>query len=44
MDAYLMRLRRGDAGRAFLKIMRGFELTQANRTSTSLSCETASHC
>src|SRR6476661_116655 len=27
LDAYLVLLRRGDHGRAFLKIMRGFELT-----------------
>jgi haloalkane dehalogenase len=29
LDAYLALLRYGDGGRAFLKIMRGFELTQA---------------
>jgi hypothetical protein len=29
LDAYLVLLRRTDNGRAFLKIMRGFELTQA---------------
>jgi pimeloyl-ACP methyl ester carboxylesterase len=29
LDAYLALLRHGDGGRAFLKIMRGFELTQA---------------
>jgi pimeloyl-ACP methyl ester carboxylesterase len=31
IDAYLELLRRGDRGRAFLKIMRGFELTRAKR-------------
>lgn len=28
LDAYLVLLRRTDNGRAFLKIMRGFELTR----------------
>lgn len=31
LDAYLVLLRRTDNGRAFLKIMRGFELTRAKR-------------
>jgi pimeloyl-ACP methyl ester carboxylesterase len=31
VDAYLVLLRRTDNGRAFLKIMRGFELTRAKR-------------
>jgi haloalkane dehalogenase len=31
LDAYLVLLRGDDRGRAFLKIMRGFELTQAKR-------------
>jgi haloalkane dehalogenase len=31
LDAYLVLLRRTDKGRAFLKIMRGFELTRAKR-------------
>ena len=31
LDAYLMLLRRADGGRAFLKIMRGFELTRAKQ-------------
>jgi len=31
MDAYLMLLRREDGGKAFLKIMRGFELTKEKR-------------
>ena len=31
VDAYLTLLRRQDGGRAFLKIMRGFELTRAKR-------------
>ena len=31
LDAYLVLLRRVDAGRAFLKIMRGFELTRAKQ-------------
>src|SRR6478672_10834055 len=31
LDAYLVLLRRSDKGRAFLKIMRGFELTRAKR-------------
>jgi pimeloyl-ACP methyl ester carboxylesterase len=31
IDAYLELLKRGDGGRAFLKIMRGFELTPAKR-------------
>ena len=31
LDAYLALLRRGDGGRAFLKIMRGFELTRAKQ-------------
>jgi haloalkane dehalogenase len=31
LDAYLVLLRRADQGRAFLKIMRGFELTRAKR-------------
>ena len=31
LDAYLDLLRRGDGGRAFLKIMRGFELTREKR-------------
>jgi haloalkane dehalogenase len=31
IDAYLVLLRRADKGRAFLKIMRGFELTRAKR-------------
>lgn len=31
LDAYLDLLRRGDGGAAFLKIMRGFELTREKR-------------
>ena len=31
LDAYLDLLRKGDGGAAFLKIMRGFELTRAKR-------------
>lgn len=32
IDAYLTLLKRGDRGRAFLRIMRGFELTRAKQT------------
>lgn len=31
VDAYLALMKRGDGGRAFLRIMRGFELTQAKQ-------------
>lgn len=31
IDAYVALLKRGDGGRAFLRIMRGFELTEAKR-------------
>ncbi len=34
LDAYLVLLRRTDNGRAFLKIMRGFELTRAKPRQT----------
>jgi pimeloyl-ACP methyl ester carboxylesterase len=32
VDAYVALMKRGDGGRAFLRIMRGFELTQAKQT------------